>query len=62
MYNVQDAVSMWAWVYFVSIIVLGSMLMMNLVLAVVMSKFREVRFRPRHVGVKPALRLDSVAM
>ena len=43
MYNVQDASSLWAWLYFIAIIILGAMVMMNLVLAVVMAKFREVR-------------------
>ncbi|CAF3877318.1 unnamed protein product [Rotaria magnacalcarata] len=39
MYYVQDAHSFWDWIYFVSLIVIGSFFMMNLCLAVISAQF-----------------------
>ena len=41
MYMAQDAVSSSAWLYFLPMVVLGAFIMLNLVLAVIVTKFKE---------------------
>ena len=43
MYHAQDTTSPWVWIYFVALVLFGAFILMNLTLAVIMTKFREVR-------------------
>ena len=45
MYYVQDAHSFWDWIYFVSLIVIGTFFMLNLCLVVIATQFSETKKR-----------------
>ena len=39
----MDSVSMWTWIFFVFLILIGSFVIVNLTLAIILSKFNEGR-------------------
>ena len=41
MYALQDAFSPWVWIYFVLLVIIGSLVLLNVLLAIVLTKFNE---------------------
>jgi len=52
MYFAQDATSSWAWVLFVLMILFGAFILINLMLAVIMTKFREAEESQKDISRK----------
>eukprot|EP00736_Rhodelphis_marinus_P010022 Rmarinus@m.20403 len=50
MYMCQDGVSNWAWLYFVTLVFVGSMFVVNLMLAVISTTFNELKGGGPHEG------------
>ena len=50
MYQLQDSVSQWAWIYFILLVVLTAYFGMNLAVAVLFTQFAEVRLLQAPVG------------